>query len=930
MKKRNLVTAVVIAAAVCAAIGVFTTCQLEVAEEEKLKPVLTPYISVPPASAAYTTADTPAALAAQVWNWDAKNGDLSFQWYSIDSLAAYIAGGKGAPIETAGGSGDIDTEAATDSGGIMVSKIELPLDTLITGTGKDPGKKYYYYLEITNTDNSATGEKTQTVNSEIATITFSAVGAAKFPVISRQPFSSKYQFGRNLVVAELSVRASSPDTGALTYQWYYNYTGSAEADDLESIPGATSASYQPTINLLKPGLNYFFVEITNTVGGGAPAIELSLPAVIDMEPGQTALEPVITVQPQDELYFLGDAERPLSGLELTVQAEELIDGGTLRYQWYSNTRPEARRGAAIGGATETSFKPTDTSVGTYYYYVDVINDNESVQSRVKQTITPSRAVRVVIAPEGAEVPTANATVTVADPRYPSNRYQYVRGYGGMDVAWANFPEQKPEDMELMYNPDWGLGYNINRIMISPANTNVNIAIRDLINSHRPYYYENVKIVNKYGGYNLASPWSPPKEWKSNNSINGGGHLVYAYRQQFADYLRTFARHMYDAGAPIYAISISNEPNYTAGYDGCEWTPEEMRDFYKIVNPKPFTTGIRGYGGGRELSRVLTVNGESANTPYINEAALLDSESRANIDLFARHVYGETGKNLWSRSPTGSDITVPVITSNIPNILDRNDGVTEGTNIVSFGTKFEVWMTEHNINSANPTAYPNDSTWNYVWRFMNDVDLVMRLSNENAFVWWASKRFYSMVGDGQFGTRDGAVLPRGIGLSHYAKYTIDTHRLVVTVTGQDANKTNIPHTERPNSLANNTTFNLDNNAVRITAYASIASGKDNQPITNFRIGEGASEISLPDAGIEYISLVMWTPTSTNGGGGRNMGTIEIKMPSGFTIGGVSAHKSVSASNMFAPEAVTVHPTRTSAFVTLGAGEILSVKLTRLAE
>jgi len=918
MKRKNLAAIGAVIGIVLMSAFLFSACgELEVAEEVELKPIIAPYISVEPKSASYNVGDTVEALTAQVWDWDAGDGALTYQWfYFIRTNAADPFPEDGDEVQGADGSGIIDPNEAVESAGIMVNSITLPLSLNPTA-----GDRYYYYLKIYNEDPSATNKTKDEIRSEIATLSFAQAGAAKYPIINRPPAGSMYQFGRNLVIAPLSVRATSPDGGTLTYQWSYNDNGSTLLTDRTEIEFATGAEYQPTIDLLVPGKNYFFVEVTNTTTGSTS--ELCVPAIVDMEPGLAAIEPVITLQPKDGVYLVDPGTPPVIE-PLKVAAEESMDGGTISYQWYSNTaypvstQNRTVSGTAVAGATDPTFAPPTPAPNTAIYYYVVVTNTARIKSGTGRTSTVSRVVRIVYG-EPADDVESNMTITVRDPRLKASRYQYIRGYGGMDVAWANFPAQTPADMELMYNPDWGLGYNMNRIMISPSNTNVNISIRDLVNSHRPNYYENVKIVNKYGGYNLASPWSPPKEWKSNNSINGGGHLVYTYRQQFANYLRAFAKHMYDAGAPIYAISISNEPNYTAGYDGCEWEPEEMRDFYtgEFVQPQPFTTGIRGYGGGKDLPRVFTMNGESANTPYINEAALLDSRSRANIDFLARHVYGETGKTLWRRSPTGTDIDAGTANNSAtPNILDQPDG-----------TKMEVWMTEHNINSANPTAYPNDSTWNYLWRFMNDVDLVMRLSNENAFVWWASKRFYSMIGDGQFGTRNGVALPRGWGLSHYAKYTNDTHRVGITLTGRFADGTTIPNIDRDASLINSTKFDLDNLTPRVTAYASIRSGKDNQPITDFKVGE-PGEIGFDSGEIEYISLVLWTPTNTSGQNGKDMGTIKVQMPAGFLIGGVSAHKSTSSDNVFLPENVQVSSDRTAAFVTLGAGQLLSIKLTRL--
>jgi len=813
----------------------------------------------------------------------------------FENLADFIRDGRGA---AQGDKIDIDLENAVESEGIMVINIPHSLAALT----KTAGKLYYFYLEISNNDRTATDTKNVTVRSEIATISFSNPGSPLIPRIDSQPASAAYRFGRSLAVLNLTVRAGTADDGNLTYQWYFNATGSLETANLTAIPGATEASYGPAVELLVPGKNYFFVRVTN-----GTASVLSIPAILEMSAGQTALDPVIEVQPKDGIYFTGEAVKPL-----TIQTERAMDGGTISVQWFSNTRQEARNGTRITGATGTSYTPTVTASGNHYFYAIVTNTNQGVISNVKTATTASRAAKIVITTPSVP-PTTHVTVTVADPRRASNRFQYVRGYGGMDVAWANFPEQTPEDMELMYNPDWGLGYNINRIMIPPSNTNVNITMRDITNAHRPHYYENVRIVNKYGGYVSAAPWSPPKEWKSNNSINGGGHLVRSYYQQYANYLRAFAKHMYDAGAPIHSISIQNEPNYVAGYDGCEWTPEQMRDFFKTVGR--FTTGIRGFGGGKEIPSVWTLNGESANTPFINIPALVDPASRDVIDLYARHVYGSTTDTLWRIRPDGSPVPPSELnnSSTLNNILSRPDG-----------TKYEVWMTEHNINSANATAYPNDSTWNYVWRFMNDIDLVMRLNNENAFIWWASKRFYSMVGDGQFNTRDGAPLPRGYGLSHYAKYSIDTHRVGVTVSGRMADGTNITDTDRLASPVNNTNFNLDNNTPRITAYAMIESGRDNQPIKPWNPDTDSADWS----DVSSLSLILMTPTSTAGTGGRNMGNIRINMPAGFIIGGVSAHKSTSAINIFMLENIGVNEERTAAFITnFGPGQIISLRLTR---
>jgi len=442
------------------------------------------------------------------------------------------------------------------------------------------------------------------------------------------------------------------------------------------------------------------------------------------------------------------------------------------------------------------------------------------------------------------------------------RHQYVRGFGGMEVGWGSFPRTTARDTELLFNPDTGLGLNILRIMIMPSNTDINVTMKALISGDRPDYYNNVKIANKYGGYVLASPWSPPKEWKTNNDLKGNGRLQTKFYQDYADYLKAFALNMSENGAPIYAVSIQNEPNYEVSYDGCLWSPAEMRNFFSQVGR--FTEGVKGFGGGKQIPSVLTMNGESMSNPNINDAALNSPETRAVIDIIGRHTYSDR-LNRYAKA------------------LDHPTDPKE------------VWMTEHNINSGNTSGYPNDSTWNYVWKILNDIDLSIRLNDESAFIWWAAKRFYGLMGDGQYGTKDGELLPRGYAMSHYAKFARDVYRVGITAKGKIPDGSNIS-TANFNSYADN----IDGTTARVTAFVS------------------------PDG--NTISLVMFTPTDIHGNGGVDMGKIKIQLPSDFKIGKAAAMRT-SENNFAKWENVEIGEDKTSAAVNLPRGHILSVRFTR---
>jgi hypothetical protein len=83
----------------------------------------------------------------------------------------------------------------------------------------------------------------------------------------------------------------------------------------------------------------------------------------------SAQQPTITVQPQSKVYFPGTTAEPL-----TVTAS-VSDGGSLSYQWYSNTVSYAS-GTVIEGANTASYTPSTADAGTVYYSVVITNTNQ--------------------------------------------------------------------------------------------------------------------------------------------------------------------------------------------------------------------------------------------------------------------------------------------------------------------------------------------------------------------------------------------------------------------------------------------------------------------------------------------------------------------------------------------------------------------------
>ena len=86
---------------------------------------------------------------------------------------------------------------------------------------------------------------------------------------------------------------------------------------------------------------------------------------------------------------------------------------------------------------------------------------------------------------------------------------------------------------------------------------------------------------------------------------------------------------------------------------------------------------------------------------------------------------------------------------------------------------EVWMTEYLLSENDDNEY--DVTWTGAIDFAECVNTSM-LANMNAWVHYALKSHYGMMGNGDAGTTNGVVTKRGYVLSHFAKYVTGTTRV----------------------------------------------------------------------------------------------------------------------------------------------------------
>ena len=157
------------------------------------------------------------------------SGTVTYQWYSF-SIDNPSAGGT-------------VIAGATDT--------TLAVKTDELGT-------YSFYVVVTNTNNRANGKKIVTTESALITVAVMEGDLidAEFPVVSG-PANMLVEVDTDTV---LTVTASSPDSGTLSYQWYRNTVENTTGGT--KIDGATDSTYAPATDSL--GTFYYYVEVTNT------------------------------------------------------------------------------------------------------------------------------------------------------------------------------------------------------------------------------------------------------------------------------------------------------------------------------------------------------------------------------------------------------------------------------------------------------------------------------------------------------------------------------------------------------------------------------------------------------------------------------------------------------------------------------------------
>lgn len=324
--------------------------------------------------------------------------------------------------------------------------------------------------------------------------------------------------------------------------------------------------------------------------------------------------------------------------------------------------------------------------------------------------------------------TANAQQKATMLLNAQTQYQRITGFGGFVCSpQFTYNHMSNADIKKVWGEGSTVGCNIMRLYIPIGKNSWSQSL------------QTAKNAKQMGLIVFASPWGQPAEWKTNGTSNAKnsdgttGKLKRENWPDYAQYLEDYVQYLRKNGVELDAISIQNEPDWPAEYAGCLWSASEIAEFVKTYGPTI-------------SCKVMAPETLGVSDSYVN--ALNKADVLPGFDIYGGHQYGglqSAYKNLAAKGK-------------------------------------ELWMTEYLINWNE--AENNTRNFDFSKDFFNFFQAIntCMLGNFNAWIHYAAKRYYAMLGDGQRGTSSGVVTKRGYVMAHFARFVTGMTRIQGTITG----------------------------------------------------------------------------------------------------------------------------------------------------
>ncbi|MGI5152538.1 cellulose binding domain-containing protein [Plantactinospora sp. CA-294935] len=401
----------------------------------------------------------------------------------------------------------------------------------------------------------------------------------------------------------------------------------------------------------------------------------------------------------------------------------------------------------------------------------------------------------------------------------ASSYQTIDGFGAATPIFggSGSPWTTSETQTLVGMGQGQLGMSIVRTVVSPVSSEWGLYASSLQTAKS--YGSDVKI--------LASPWTAPAHFKTNNSRVGGGKLRTDYYDDYAEHLNSYVQYMKSQGVTIDVTSVQNEPDWHPDYDSMDWTGTELRNF------------VRDQGAKVRDTRLMVAESLRFNRAY-SDPTLQDATARNNIGYVGGHLYDAENSGNLSAYPLAAQ-------------YGKNQWMTEWNLHAADGSGSNIW--------GNPS---NAAVWNET---LDDIMRTVHRSMESgwsAYIWWYGRRFYSFIGDGdsQYGTTKGQVLKRGYAFSQYSKHVRPGDRRVdlskssrassLEVTAyQGEGKVTLVILNRSNSAVDNAVVQVPQNISK--AEYSVTSQNLSAQSQPANVSGGQVTVNIPARSISTITV-----------------------------------------------------------------------------
>ena len=170
--------------------------------------------------------------------------------------------------------------------------------------------------------------------------------------------------------------------------------------------------------------------------------------------------------------------------------------------------------------------------------------------------------------------------------FPEIEYQTWSGFGGAITEAASYnysllsEEQKHALTEAYFSPE---RMNYQQVRIPIDSCDFSLGQYTGFEHVEKYILPMLRDAEKAHGGQLAillSPWSPPVEWKSNDTREQGGRLLEEHYGDYAEYLCRYILWYKNKGFFVKALTLQNEPHAVQTWDSCVWTAVEQKCFLR--------------------------------------------------------------------------------------------------------------------------------------------------------------------------------------------------------------------------------------------------------------------------------------------------------------------------------------------------------------